>query len=286
MKLPYHALKAIVLIAFSLSVYACTKEKTEPPVVPPAPIVKPVIDSLSLSPDNKQLTIYFSQGVFGYSNGDELVPVSDQHLHLKLTGGQALLDSTRVAHVAGDSVAHVTLHISGVINGHEVMEVQAANDSSVMNLKHHYLVKEVKTTPLHETGIFGFWVSTGANLSPLFQQFNFDSVLMEYKADGTYTFETIKTGSIHNYLRGTYTQSKNEAYGLWIIKMYQQLPVESTMEGIFALENASPVVLTYETVQTFPVIPELTPPHPAGGFGSSGIFGEENIQTFIKVSVH
>jgi hypothetical protein len=69
-----------------------------------------------------------------------------------------------------------------------------------------------------------------------------------------------------------------------LITLNQQLPVVSTMQGIFSLQNATPVILKYETVQTMPAVEGLTPPTPEEGFGSSGLFGEENTQTFIKVA--
>ncbi len=285
MKLSYNTLKFILFLAFAFSMFTCTKEEVDPPVDPPVVIVKPKIDSMSLSIDSKLLTIYFSQGVYGYSK-DEQLPVGNSHLDFELTGGEAILDSIDITHIAGDSVALVELYISGVIDGNEVLKVRSVNDSSVMNQQHHYMDIAVKSIYLNETGIFGFWISTDTNLSPLFQQFNFDSVVMEYKADGTYTFETIKTGSIHNYLSGTYVQSNSTVEGIWLITLNQQLPVVSTMEGIFSLQNTTPIVLKYETVQTMPEVQGLTAPTPQEGFGSSGLFGEENIQTFIKVALN
>ena len=55
---------------------------------------------------------------------------------------------------------------------------------------------------------------------------------------------------------------------------------DSKIEGIFALQNGQPIRMTYETAQIEPAISGFTPPLSEEGFGSTGLFGNENTQVY------
>lgn len=243
-------------------------------------VTTPALDYISLSGDNKYLMVYFSQGVCK-AGIDTLQPITHNELSITISGGQATLDSVQVSHVGGSNEALVTLYISGVINGLEVLEVRPFDGTRIVNMDGIPMKPtELKTTPLYETGLLGKWLSTGDDLSPLFQEFNFDTVIMQFNVDGSYTYYSRSVSGNVNSVTGNFIQEKSNVTGIWTITLNQQTPVVATVEGIFSLENTSPVKMTYETAQTNPAVPGLTPPTPEAGFGSTGNFGSSNTQVY------
>lgn len=277
-KVPYMVFGLMLLSAF---LSACTEKENEIHAA-----TAPGIDSIVLSPDNKLLKVYFTEGVYK-ANSNFNDALGAEQLSITLTGGQAILDSTQIMHIAGDSVALVRLFISHVINGQETLLVKPFNGSCITNTAGINMAStEQKAIPLHETGIQGYWLSDGENLSPLFQQFNFDSVVMQFNANGTYTQYSSTISGIENHLTGTYTQMKSNVEGIWTITLNQLTPIYSKVEGIFAFKNGQPVMMTYETAQIEPAISGLTPPTPEAGFGSTGIFGSENTQVYLFIPIY
>ncbi|MHC1774264.1 MAG: hypothetical protein AB9834_02505 [Lentimicrobium sp.] len=258
---------------------SCKDEKDN---VDPPPAAGPELESIGISPDNDTVTVEFSEGVF--KAGVLNQPLSGSELEVTLSGGQSSLDSFRVIHTSGEKLAAIRLYLKGIADGNESVMVKPAGALKVVN-QASIPMKETEqiSISLADIGIIGRWVSTGENLSPVFQQFGFDSVYMHFKADNNYTFESFTTGGIHNLLSGTYTQNISTVSGIRQIVLDQALPVAAVISGIFSLQGTDTVMMVYETVQTQPVVTGLTPPTPELGFGSTGLLGSDNTQKFIRV---
>lgn len=110
-----------------------------------------------------------------------------------------------------------------------------------------------------------------------------DSIIAEFKANNTYTVNQWKGGT-KTVLIGTYIQTKSSVGSIYTIKLNQSSPTALTAEGIFEVA-ADKLSMKYEVAQTEPSIPNVTPPTPAGGFGSTsgGAFGQLNIQNYVSV---
>lgn len=243
----------------------------------------PSMSGIRLSGDNREVQLVFSEGV--YKGGFSDMPITNNELLVSLSGGQALLDSFRVVHTAGQNTAMIWLYLAGIANGSEMLLVKPAGPLSVVNAVSVPMKEtEQRSIGLADIGIIGSWVSTGANLSPVFQQFGFDSVYMQYNSDRSYIFESFTPGGVHNILSGTFHQTVSVIEGLRLIVLVQQSPVQATISGIFRLYNEDPIRLVYETVQTEPAVAGLTPPTPELGFGSTGMLGSDNTQVFLKIN--
>jgi hypothetical protein len=267
-------------IFFVLLIMGCNKSED---IIDPPPVASgPTLSGINISGDNTLVTIEFSEGV--YKGGVLNMPLTNDDLLITLNGGTAVLDSFRLSHTAGQNTAGIRLFLKGIANGSDILTVKPSGPQKIVN-QAAVPMKETEqlTISLSDIGIIGNWVSTGENLSPVYQQFGFDSVYMQYRADGTYIFESFTIGGIHNTLSGTYSQSLSSVAGIRQIMLTQLLPVPATISGIFSLQGDLPVIMNYETVQTEPAVAGLTPPTPEGGFGSSGLLGSDNIQVFLNV---
>ncbi len=269
------------LISVLILVFSCNKK--DGTIDPPPIKTGPEFTTIKISGDNKQVSVGFTEGV--YKGGFLNKPLSTGELMVSLQGGQALLDSFNIAHVAGDTLVHIRLFTSGLATGEEQLKISPANATAIVNsLAVPMKLAEQLTINLADIGIIGSWVSTGENLSPVFQQFGFDSVFMQFRADGSYTFESFTPGGIHNTLSGTFQQSVSGVAGIRNITLSQVSPVASTISGIFSLYNEEIIRMVYETVQTDPIVSGLTPPTPESGFGTTGLLGSDNTQVFLKVA--
>ncbi len=268
----------IFVPAFLLLFSSC---KDENDIVDPPPAAGPEFGSIGMSPDNDTVTVEFSEGVF--KAGVLNQPLTGSELQVTLSGGQSSLDSFRVIHTSGEKLAIIRLYLKGIADGNETVMVKPAGALKIVN-QASIPMKETEqiSISLSDIGIIGRWVSTGENLSPVFQQFGFDSVYMHFRADDNYTFESFTTGGIHNSLSGTYTQNISTVAGIRQIVLDQTLPVAAVISGIFSLQGTDTVMMIYETVQTQPVVAGLTPPTPELGFGSTGLLGSDNTQRFIR----
>lgn len=279
MKRVTHYLLLLLLIFVLAGAFSCSDEKE---IVDPPPVVtSPKFTSISISGDNKVITIGFSEGVF--KGGLVNQPLSGADFSVSLTEGQAVLDSFRLIHIANDTLAYIRLFTSGLATGEEQITVAPVTGTSVVNSDAIPMKATEKINiMLADIGIIGEWISTGANLSFIFRNFGFDSVYMHYKADDTFIFKSHTIGGIENVVTGTYQQSLSSVSGFRIINLEQLTPVSASNQGIFSLENSAVVKMTYEVVQTSPQVNGLTPPTPELGFGSSGLLGSDNTQVFLR----
>lgn len=273
----------IVIVSFIFIVLLITGCNQSEDIVDPPPVASgPTFSGISISGDNNLVTLDFSEGV--YKGGVLNMPVTNDDLELTMNGGSAVLDSFRLNHTAGQNKAIIRLFLKGIAVGIETLTVKPSGPQNIVN-QDAIPMKETEqlNISLADIGIIGSWVSTGENLSPVFQQFGFDSIYMQCRVDGSYTFESFTSGGIHNTLSGTYLQSTSNVAGIRQITLNQLLPVPAVISGIFSLQGSATVIMNYETVQTEPPVTGLIPPTPEGGFGSSGLLGSDNIQKFIRV---
>jgi len=282
MKTMRNLLKVLLIITGFLIILSSCKDKPDDNDQVPLP-TGPTMNGISLSNDNELVTIDFSEGV--YKGGVLNMPIGKDDLTLTLNGGSALLDSFRVNHTAGQNRASIRLYLDGLADGTETLQVKPSGPLAIVNSA-SVAMKETEQLgiALADIGIIGGWVSVGENLSPVYQQFGFDSVYMKYRGDGTYLFESFTTGGIHNVLTGTYQQSISPVAGFRLITLSQTAPVTATISGIFSLFDEDNIRMVYETVQTDPAVAGLTPPNPEAGFGSTGNLGSDNTQVFLRVS--
>lgn len=130
--------------------------------------------------------------------------------------------------------------------------------------------------------LVGDWVSTGADLSPLFagDPFNYVSIQASFSADGSYTVVgQDEAGATYDF-SGTFTVDESTDPGA--IVQRQTVPYAATTEGIFAVTGEE---LVYEVVQTDPDY-GYTPPTPTTGFGSTagpGLTEGLNVQTYQRM---
>ncbi|MDR0667825.1 MAG: hypothetical protein LBF90_04310 [Prevotellaceae bacterium] len=134
-------------------------------------------------------------------------------------------------------------------------------------------------------GLVGEWVSEGANVAPLFIQYNLaDSIYAYFKDNGTYYVETFKQKAKTTF-EGSYEQTKSTIDNIWTIRLNQTTPGVAISEGIFEVTKTSNTYfMKYEIIQIEP--PAGTAPTPEGGFGSSmgGASGEGWVQKYVRIS--
>lgn len=279
MKRITHYISQLLLFSVLAGAFSCSDEKE---IVDPLPVItSPKFTTISISGDNKEIILGFSEGVF--KGGLVNQPLSGSDFSVSLTGGQAVLDSFMLYHMANDTLAHIRLFTSGLATGEEQITVAPVTGTSVVNSDAIPMKATEKITAnLSDIGIIGEWISTGDNLSVIFGNFGFDSVYMHYKTDDTFIFKSHTIGGIENVVTGTYQQSLSSLPGFRIINLEQLTPVAASNQGIFRLENFAVVKMTYEVVQTSPQVNGLTPPTPELGFGSSGLLGSDNTQVFLR----
>ncbi|MBK9253997.1 MAG: hypothetical protein IPM42_00770 [Saprospiraceae bacterium] len=130
-------------------------------------------------------------------------------------------------------------------------------------------------------GAHGKWKSFP--VAPILANFA-DSIIAEFKTNNTYVVNQWKNGSKLD-LTGTFTQTKSSTGNIWTVKLNQTTPSVLTAEGIFEVSTDNKT-MKYEVAQTDPSVAGVTPPTPAGGFGSTsgGAFGVLNIQNYVRVN--
>ncbi|MBK8622939.1 MAG: hypothetical protein IPN79_14585 [Saprospiraceae bacterium] len=130
-------------------------------------------------------------------------------------------------------------------------------------------------------GVQGKWKSFP--VSPILETFA-DSIIAEFKTNNTYTVDQWK-GGVKVVLTGTYTQSKSNTGNIYNITLNQSAPTVLTATGIFEVA-ADDKSMKYEVAQSEPSIQGVTPPTPAGGFGSTsgGFFGTRNVQNYVRLN--
>jgi hypothetical protein len=137
-------------------------------------------------------------------------------------------------------------------------------------------------TSTEDPAIVGSWVSTGDDVSPLFQTETFDytTITADFASDGTYEVAATNGGGTTTTFTGTYTVGTGDPA---TITLEQSAPSTATAVGIWSVaDDAGTTTLTYEVVQTVPDF-GFTPPTPETGFGSTsgpGLEADVNIQIF------
>ena len=135
-------------------------------------------------------------------------------------------------------------------------------------------------------GIYGTWVSEGANLALLLAgpPFNVSKITATFNTNGSYTVVQVDSSGASIDLTGTFTIQKSSVATIYNIVLDQATPSVLTATGIFQIDGSvTPFNMQYEVVQTTPDI-GVAPPTPAGGFGSTGggAFGTMNIQKYVR----
>jgi hypothetical protein len=266
------------LVVLSMLVFsACSDEATNN---------APEFESVAISSDNKTITITFTEEV--YANNDKTGNLMKEDFDLEILNVDF---SFEVTHTAGSKTATVSLLITSVTDGTEIIKVAPANDASIydaegmpMKADHQILSDPIAK----DQGIIGKWYSSGDNVAPLLvASFNVDSIYASFKDDGTYIVEQYNVGNTSStpdfIFSGTYTIEKSNVGEIWNIEIAQQEFYAANASGIFEIK-ANPEVLWYEVVQTSGT--QNVPPTPTDGFGSSngGTLGVSNVQKFIRIT--
>jgi hypothetical protein len=246
----------------------------------------PSFKSISISEDNKTVSVTFSEEV--YANADKTGALENTDFMVTIEG----VDFTfEVNHTAGNASMTIDLLITSVTEGTEVIKVAPANATSVYDTEGKAMLATEEITSesiAQDLGIIGHWYSSGDNVAPLLiTYFLVDSVYAEFKDDNTYIVEQYNIGNTSGVpdvnFTGTFVIEKSAVGEIWNIVLTQEIPYAATAEGIFEIK-VTPEVLWYEVVQTSGT--QNVPPTPAAGFGSSngGTLGTTNIQKFIRIA--
>jgi len=267
------ALSALTFFLFS----ACSDEATNK---------APEFESVEISSDNKTVTITFTEDV--YASNDKTGALVKEDISLEILDVDF---SFEVTHTAGARTATISLLITSVTDGSEIIKVAPANAESIYDAEGMPMTAEqqILSDPIAaDQGIIGKWYSSGDNVAPLLVGFfNVDSLYSEFKDDGNYLVEQYNIGNTSGVpdfiFTGTYIVEKSIVGEIWEIVIVQELPYAANVSGIFEVKS-EPEVLWYEVVQTSGTA--NLPPTPADGFGSSnnGDFGDTNIQKFIRIT--
>ena len=121
------------------------------------------------------------------------------------------------------------------------------------------------------------------DVSLLLASSGFTSIEAEFNSDNTYVVNAVSTDADYVF-KGVYVVSGPSAAGIYDITLSQSIPSAATSQGIFQVHAATPDSMWYEVAQIDPVIPNVTPPTPAEGFGSTsgGALGTMNIQKYHR----
>ena len=146
-------------------------------------------------------------------------------------------------------------------------------------------LNEDVTVNFTAVGIYGTWISEGANVAPLlFSLFGTARIEATFNSNGSYEVVQTDTSGASLTLSGTFTMTKSSVDNIFEITVDQTSPAALTSIGIFEIySDSSPFTMKYEIVQTSPDI-GATPPTPAAGFGSTngGLLGTSNVQTYVR----
>ncbi len=146
------------------------------------------------------------------------------------------------------------------------------------------LAADVTNSNFTAVGIYGKWVSEGANVAPLLVSlFKVTKITAEFQSNGSYTVTQEDSTGATLGLAGTFTLAKSGVGSIYTITLTQTSPTAITAEGIFEINSGvTPFTMQYEVVQTNP--PAGVAPTPTGGFGSTngGALGTINVQNYVR----
>ncbi len=204
--------------------------------------------------------------------------------------GNPVANVTVEAVTGGDTQSATTnvqgsYEITGLTSG-ETYTVDAIADDYYFNAANNVVdLTADATVDFTAVGLYGTWVSEGANVAPLlFSLFGTARVEATFNENGSYEVVQTDTAGASLTLSGTFTMTKSDVDNIFEITANQTSPSALTSEGIFEIySDATPFTMKYEIVQTSPDI-GATPPTPAGGFGSTngGLLGTVNVQTYVR----
>ena len=118
----------IVLAAILfLGLTSCDNKSTNP--IP----ASPTMSSMSITGANKEFTavVSFSDGV--YAKSDKAGNLVNESFSVQIVGGTATLDSYVVTHVAGETLANISVVLSSFVSGDETLVVSPASSTSIYN---------------------------------------------------------------------------------------------------------------------------------------------------------
>ncbi len=127
----------------------------------------------------------------------------------------------------------------------------------------------------------GSWLSAGDNVAPILQgdPFNLDSVRVHLDEDQVVTLEQHVEGGAWTTLTGTYQVIESESGDVHSITIDYSAFAQ---EGIIEVVEGTPDVMRLEAVQTEPDY-GFVPRTPETGFGSDPLYGDTNIQTYVRI---
>jgi hypothetical protein len=151
------------------------------------------------------------------------------------------------------------------------------------------------TAPTTTDPIVGTWLSTGTNVAYGLRlaPFKVKSITATFNANGSYTVVQTDSSNVITNFTGTYvnpastntdTTTTSLTHGATIhnIVASQATPTTVTATGIYAITDVN---MTYEVIQTSPVLAGVLAPTAAGGFGSTTIGGVKYaiyVQKYVK----
>jgi len=262
-------LMLIVMVVFSFT--SCTKDAENP-----APTIQ------SITAVESTVTVTFSEAVYASSNATG--NLSNTNFTVEIPG---VTFTSSVAHTAGEKQVVITLEYTTIIP--EGTEVTVTSTTSIYDNEGEALSAgaTTKTVLASDLGIIGEWYSSGENVAPLLvTYFQVDSISAKFNDDFTMLVHQFNIGNTSGtpdlIFSGTFSIEKSTTGNVWTIDIDQELPYAADVSGIFEIK-ADPELLWYEVVQTSGT--QNIPPTPETGFGSSngGVFGDTNIQKFIRL---
>lgn len=270
------SLLASMAFALIVGFSSCSKDEN----------LAPSISSVTVSTDNKTITVKFSEAV--YSKADKTGNLDSTSL---IVTAPADVDFTyTVAHTAGSTSAVINLMITSVVQGTEVFTVKPSSATAIYDNEGLAMGagESVNSNTLaKDLGIMGSWVSEGDNVAPLLvTYFNVAKVTAVFNVDYTYVVNQFNIGNTTTtpdlVFTGTYEIEKSAVGNIWTVTCNQELPYAAVASGIFEVKT-NPEVLWYEVAQTTGT--QNVPATPAGGFGSTngGTLGVMNVQKYTRL---
>jgi hypothetical protein len=150
-------------------------------------------------------------------------------------------------------------------------------------------------TPVPADPIVGTWVSDGANVAfgLRLAPFKVKKIVATFNENKTYTVVQTDSSNVNTTFTGTYTNTESsytdtlstsftKGAKIYSIVANQSTPSAVIATGIYAISTTN---MSYEVIQTSPVLAGVLPPTAAGGFGSTTIAGTKYsiyIQKYVK----
>jgi len=239
------------------------------------------ISNLSISDDNKTLTVTFNQGV--YKNADKTGNLDAESFAITFIASNPVNAQFSATHTAGSNSATITIVYQSRPDGDETLELKALAGKLFGATGNKVNADIVKSVEVKEVGILGKW--SAYDISPILVGLGFDdSLYAEFRLNQSYKVTAYVSG-FPLVLEGSYTMTKSSFNNIWDISLDQSTPSVLSSQGIFKVFPAAQDSMWYEVAQIDPAIAGVTPPTPEAGFGSTsgGLFGTANIQKYYWI---